>query len=71
MNIVKNAVYQHYKGNKYKVLNVATHTETMEQMVVYQDISAPEKIWVRPASMWNDTVNLPDKTVLRFSLINV
>lgn len=70
MNIVKNAVYQHYKGNKYKVLNVATHTETMEQMVVYQDISVPEKIWARPATMWNDTINLPDKTVLRFSLIN-
>ncbi len=70
MNIIKCAVYQHYKGNKYKVLEIATHTETMEQMVVYQDVSNPEKIWARPATMWCDDVVLDHKTVKRFTLIN-
>ena len=70
MNIIKSAIYQHYKGNKYRVLELATHTETMELMVVYQDVTNPDKIWVRPATMWNDDVDLPDKTVKRFTLIN-
>ena len=49
---------------------MATHTETMELMVVYQDVTNPDKIWVRPATMWNDDIDLPDKTVKRFTLIN-
>lgn len=69
MDIVKNAVYMHYKGNKYKVIELATHTETMEQMVIYQDVLSPDKIWARPLSMWNEEVTLKGKTVKRFELI--
>lgn len=49
-------VYRHYKGNTYRVLHTALHSETLEEMVVYQDVNNPEKIWARPASMWNETV---------------
>lgn len=42
--ITSNSLRKHYKGNEYKVLTLATHTETGEAMVVYQDISHPEKV---------------------------
>ena len=48
--------YRHYKGNEYQVLAVATHSETLEPMVVYQAEYGDRKIWVRPASMWNEMV---------------
>ena len=48
--------YRHYKGNLYKVLGFAKHSETLEDMIVYQSLKTGE-IWVRPAFMWNETVD--------------
>ena len=69
MNEIKLGTYRHYKGNTYKVLHIAKHSETLEDMVIYQDINAPDKIWARPASMWNDNIEIDGKTVKRFELI--
>lgn len=69
MNNIKLGLYKHYKGNVYKVLNVGIHTETMEEMVVYQDVNDPDKIWIRPASMWNDEISIDGNTVKRFQII--
>lgn len=69
MNVKINGLYKHYKGNVYKVLNVAQHTETFETLVIYQDVDNNDKIWARPISMWNDDVLVNDKFVKRFSLI--
>ena len=55
-NPVVGAVYRHYKGNLYRVLYLAKHTETMEDLVVYVNVNEPEHVWARPASMWNDPV---------------
>jgi hypothetical protein len=69
MNKLKiNGVYKHYKGNKYKVLGVARHSETLEEMVVYQALYGEMGIWVRPACMWSEEVEVDGKTVLRFEL---
>ena len=62
--------YRHYKGNEYEVIALARHSETLEDMVVYRDIHAPEKVWARPAAMWNDEITLGDRTVRRFEKIN-
>lgn len=62
-------IYQHYKGNQYKLLYVATHSETEEPMIVYQALYGDFGIWVRPASMWNETVIVDGKEVARFTLI--
>ncbi len=59
--------YRHYKGNLYKVIGLAVHSETLEDMVVYQSLK-DNKIWVRPKTMWNETVD--DKGTLRFTLIS-
>lgn len=69
MNKIKLGIYRHYKGNIYKVLHIAKHSETLEDMVIYQDVSAPDKIWARPASMWDDDIEIDGKTVKRFELM--
>ncbi len=62
--------YRHYKGNEYQVLAVATHSETLEPMVVYQAEYGDRKIWVRPASMWNEMVTKDGVTAPRFTRIS-
>ena len=49
--------YQHFKGKYYEVLGVATHSETLEPMVVYRQLYGQGSLWVRPAGMWNETVD--------------
>lgn len=61
--------YRHYKGNEYYVLSVATHSETLEPMVVYQALYGERGIWVRPATMWSEEVELDGVVVKRFEYI--
>lgn len=49
--------YKHFKGKEYTVLGIASHSETLEPMVVYQALYGDNKLWVRPASMWNEIVD--------------
>ena len=42
--------YKHYKGNLYKIINFAKHSETTEEMIVYQSIKNGD-IWVRPKNI--------------------
>ncbi|MBQ8847812.1 MAG: DUF1653 domain-containing protein [Candidatus Gastranaerophilales bacterium] len=58
--------YKHYKGNVYKIIAFAKHSETDEEMIVYQAIKDGQT-WVRPKNMWNEIID--DKGTLRFSLI--
>lgn len=62
--------YRHYKGNEYEVLFVATHSEDLSEMVVYRALYGEGGVWVRPASMWNETVEIDGKRVLRFTKID-
>lgn len=64
---IKPGKYRHYKGNEYQVLSMATHSETLEPMVVYQALYGEKGIWVRPAHMWNELVEVNGQTVLRFA----
>lgn len=61
--------YRHFKGNEYRVLYLAKHSETLEDMVVYQALYGDGGIWVRPARMWNQTVEHDGKKVPRFTYI--
>ena len=63
-------IYRHYKGNLYKALYVATHTETEEPLAVYQALYGEYGIWARPLAMVLDDVTLPDGSVVqRFTLV--
>ena len=61
--------YRHFKGNEYEVLCLARHSETEEEMVVYRALYGERGVWVRPASMWNETVERDGKTYRRFTYI--
>ena len=54
MSVVIGGKYEHYKGKPYRVLAIAKHSETLEEMVVYQALYGEMGIWVRPAAMWNE-----------------
>jgi len=64
--MIKRGVYQHYKGNSYKVLEVARHSETEELYVVYQQLYGTNGVWIRPYSMFVETVTVDGKTMQRF-----
>ena len=66
---LKKGIYRHFKGNRYRLLYVARHSETLEPMVVYQALYGEHGIWVRPAAMWTEQVNRDDYSVPRFSLV--
>ena len=64
-------VYRHYKNKKlYRVLSIAKHTETNEDMVVYVALYGKGQIWTRPLSMWNEKVELDGREFLRFTKID-
>ena len=67
--MMKQGLYRHYKGNLYRLLYIARHSETLEEMVVYQDVNAPDKIWARPAAMWEETVEVGATEIPRFDYL--
>ena len=60
-------IYRHYKGNDYEVLFVAKHTETGEELVVYRALYGEFGIWIRPLSMFIETVSVDGVQVQRFA----
>ena len=69
METVKCGRYRHFKGNEYRVLGTAKHSETQEELVVYQALYGTLELWVRPAEMWHETVEREDYRGPRFVYI--
>lgn len=69
MEDIKLGIYKHYKGNEYRVLGIATHSENLEKMVVYQALYGEYGIWVRPISMWNELVDVNGVKTPRFKFL--
>ncbi len=66
---MKKGIYKHFKGNNYELLEIATHSETLEQMVVYKALYGEGGVWVRPLSMWNEKVEVDGELVSRFRYV--
>ena len=66
---IKPGKYRHFKGNLYEVIGTASHSETMEPMVVYRALYGEGGLWVRPAAMWNETVEKENYVGPRFQYI--
>lgn len=58
--------YVHYKGARYEVIGVAKHSETEEELVVYRTLYGDYDLWVRPLSMFTESVVVDGQTVPRF-----
>ncbi len=66
---MKTGIYQHYKGPKYRVIDTVRNSETEELMVLYRTMYGDENLWVRPFSMFFETVLVDEKEVPRFNYI--
>ena len=62
--------YRHFKGGEYEVLGVARHSEGLEDMVVYRPLYNDSGLWVRPLSMFTETVERSGKKQARFTFLD-
>ncbi len=69
MDEIKLGKYRHFKGKEYEVIALAKHSETQEELVVYRALYEDGQVWVRPARMWNETLERDGKTYKRFNFI--
>ena len=67
MQEIKPGRYRHFKGNEYEVIGVGKHSETLEEYVIYRALYGEGGLWVRPAAMWNETVERDGKVYKRFT----
>jgi len=68
-------VFRHYKGNKYFVIALATHSETKEDLVVYRPYvpnfgGTVEDVWARPRKMFEEKAVIDGKEIDRFEAVN-
>ncbi len=70
--LVVGGIYNHYKNKRYRVLGVARHSESLEELVVYEALYHNElgKLWVRPKQMFLENVKLANYQGPRFALIS-
>ncbi|MCG8905708.1 DUF1653 domain-containing protein [Pseudomonas sp. DP-17] len=63
-------LYRHYKGQQYRVLGVARHSESEEEVVIYQALYGEFGLWVRPLSMFTEAVEVNGERLPRFALVS-
>ena len=68
--VLKPGRYRHFKGGEYQVIDIARHSETEEDMVVYRPLYGAGKLWVRPLHMFIEPVEKDGETMPRFTLID-
>lgn len=67
--MIQKGIYKHFKGNLYEVIGTAKHSESLDEMVVYKALYDDGSMWVRPASMWDETVERDGKVYKRFTYV--
>jgi hypothetical protein len=71
MRMIKTGIYRHYKGKLYQVHRVVKHSETLEDLVLYETLydNPAGAFWVRPLAMFLEKVKLEDRVVDRFAYV--
>lgn len=67
---LKKGIYEHYKGNRYEVLGIAKHSETLEEMVIYRALYGDMDAWVRPLKMFTEEVEVKGEMIPRFKFVD-
>lgn len=69
--MLKLGKYRHYKGKLYKVLGIVKHSETLEDLVLYECLyeNKTAKVWVRPLKVFSEKIELNGKMVPRFEYL--
>ena len=60
--LIRAGTYKHFKGGMYKVISIAKHSETHEDMIVYRSLKDEDQLWVRPLAMFVEKVKIPART---------
>jgi hypothetical protein len=68
-SIGANTIYEHYKGLRYKIIGVARHSETLEELVIYQAFYGEGDIWARPLSMFLESIEIDGRSQPRFKKV--
>ena len=68
--LIRAGTYRHFKGNLYKVIGIAKHSETLDLMVVYRAQGDGHNLWVRPYKMFKETVEVDGKKIPRFKYLH-
>jgi len=68
--LIQAGTYRHYKGGTYKVIGLAKHSETQEELVVYKSVDDEHQLWVRPLKMFMENVQIDGKLIPRFTYLN-
>ena len=66
--MINKGIYKHFRGNLYRVLDIARHSETEEEHVVYRAMK-DDSLWIRPLSMLEEVIEREGKTVKRFEFV--
>jgi hypothetical protein len=66
---MKTGIYEHYKGNRYEVIDTVRHSETEELMVLYRALYGNKGLWVRPFNMFFETIIINNEETPRFKYI--
>lgn len=69
MTKIQPGIYRHYKGNYYEVIEVATHADTLGDVVVYRALYDDFKLWVRPLDAFLESVEVQGHNQNRFEFI--
>lgn len=71
MSSVEGGIYRHYKGKMYRFLRVVRHSETLEELALYETLYENElgAFWVRPLKMFEEVIEVDGKRVARFAYI--
>lgn len=74
MELIQSGIYRHYKGKLYRVIGIAKHSETLDDMVVYQALYDSEEcgnhtLWVRPLPMFLETIESDGQKIPRFEYL--
>ncbi|MBA4249664.1 MAG: DUF1653 domain-containing protein [Candidatus Puniceispirillum sp.] len=62
--------YKHYKGQMYELIDIARHSETLENLVVYRALYGDYGVWVRPLDMFLEEIEIEGQKAKRFEFIN-
>ncbi len=69
LNATPPGIYRHYKGQLYQVLDTVRHSESLEAMTLYRALYGERGLWVRPAAMFGQTLEVDGRLQARFTLV--
>ena len=67
--MIRKGRYRHFKGNPYEVVDIARHSETQEEYVVYRALYGERGLWVRPAAMFCEIIERDGRRMARFEFV--